>query len=200
MIAQVRHSQLPLLPSTRLGLVSIPESDGIPEFPEEALDHEQARGLLRDLAGNLGLKVLVPRDESFPAALATGDSVFPDEAVRKCLEGLDSVWLDGEAVVAVFAIETGWSGFEGARRLADLLALHPKLKAPLYAVTLDALKPALIAEVNRPLFAAPKRRLSESLRLLDWNRLHREVEQLGDRVRYLKSEFLEGIADRIEAP
>jgi hypothetical protein len=42
--------------------------------------------------------------------------------------------------------------------------------------------------------------LAECLRLLDWDRLRVEVEQLGDRVRYLKPEFVEGISEPVFAP
>ena len=83
----------------------------------------------------------------------------------------------------------------GVRRLADLMALHPKLKASLYVVAVAALREGLVSEIHRPVHRLLKKPLSESVRILDWNRLESEVVQLGERVRYLKPEFLEGISE-----
>jgi hypothetical protein len=148
----------------------------------------------------LGLSQLERQDAGFPDSEAVATQVQLDPAVRRSLEGLDAVWLQGEEVVACFVIESGLAGWESVRRLADLVALHPKLKAPLYAITLPALKAGLIAELHRPALLAPKKPLAETLRLLEWDRLKSEVDQLGERVRYLKPEFLEGISEPIAPP
>lgn len=205
MIARVSDSTAQnLFLSSRLGLVSVPGS-GVPDAPadgDSALDRGMARERLRLLGHSLALTVLEPRADEFPeGAEADGEGpVFPDAAVRRTLESLDMVWLDGEGVAAAFAIETGSASGDGLRRLADLLALHPKLKAPLYVVTLPALKPALLAEINRPVYRLLKKSLGEAVRLLDWNRLDAEVRELGERVRYLKPAFLEGISEVVDPP
>jgi hypothetical protein len=85
-------------------------------------------------------------------------------------------------------------------RESGLLALHPKLKAPLYAITLPGLKAGLISELHRPAAMAAKKPLAEILRLVEWDRLKTEVEQMGERVRYLKPEFLEGISEPVVPP
>jgi hypothetical protein len=203
MIAHAPKPSLPkLLLSSRLGLVSVPGASA-PEGENEPLfDRTQARDLIRGLGRSLGLSSLPVAGETFPEGEAAPSipALPHDEAVLRTLECLDVVWVDGEDVVAVFVIEERAGGWEGLRALADLLALHPKLKAPLYAVTLPSLEARLLAEVQRPAYRLLKKPLAEVLRLLDWDRLRTEVEQLGERVRYLKPEFLEGISDRIEAP
>jgi hypothetical protein len=173
---------------------------------QELFDGKEARERLAALGRALGLTALAAREAAFPEAegaeapaLSRGLADL-DEAVVRTLEGLDLVWLAGGEIVAAFVIETGRPGWEGLRRLSDLLALHPKLKAPLYAVTLPDLEPALLAEVHRPLHRLPKKPLAEMLRLLDWDRLRTELEGLGERVRYLKPEFLEGISEPVAAP
>lgn len=200
MIARVPKANPSLILSAKLGLVSVPDSDLLALSAEEELDRNAVRELLHTLGEGLGLTQLTRQDAAFPDHDASDDEVALDPAVRRSLEGLDAVWLQGEDVVACFAVESGLAGWESVRRLADLVALNPKLKAPLYAVTLPALKTALIAELHRPALMAPKRPLAESLRLLEWDRLKTEVDQLGERVRYLKPEFLEGISEPILPP
>jgi hypothetical protein len=209
MIARAPQGNRKLVLSSRLGLVSVPEAaevlvgsagaglgDGI------GFDREAARECLRSLGAGLGLSILTATAETFPESESAPapESVDLDAAVRLTLEGLDAVWMDGEDVVAAFVIEPREGGWEGLRRLADLLALHPKLKAPLYAVTVPALQAGIRAEVHRPAYRLLKKPLADQLRLLDWDRLRTEVEQLGERVRYLKPEFLEGISDRLAPP
>jgi hypothetical protein len=193
---------LKLILSSRLGLVSVPspgasfgDSDG-----ETAFDRNQAGELLESLGRNLGMTLLEAAGNAFPEGDEADAGTFPDAAVRKALEALDVVWMAGGEAVAAFVLETGMGRGEGIRRFADLLALHPKLKAPLYAVTLPAGKRALLEEIHRPVYRLLKKPLGESVRLLEWDRLESEVRGLGERVRYLKAEFLEGISEVVEPP
>ncbi|HKP95001.1 MAG TPA: hypothetical protein VJ385_04515 [Fibrobacteria bacterium] len=205
MIARAPVSgSLNLILSSRLGLVSVPQAgpaSGLADG-EAAFDRDGARELLGALGGNLGMTLLAPREDAFPetGAAAEAAPAFPDAAVGKALEGLDVVWMHGGEPVAAFVMETGTGWWEGLRRLADLLALHPKLKAALYVVSLPGLKAGLLAEINRPVYRLLKRPLGETVRILDWKRLQSEVNELGDRVRYLKAEFLEGISEVVEPP
>jgi hypothetical protein len=205
MIARVPQPQ-PLILSAKLGLVSVPDSDLLSLSGEEALDRHAVRDLLQTLGASLGMTLLARKDEGFPEASGSDGSeeaaapAFADPAVRRSLQGLDAVWLRDGEVIACFVSESGSAGWESVRRLADLVALNPKLKAPLYAVTLPALKSGLVAELHRPALLLPKKPLAESLRLLEWDRLKTEVDQLGERVRYLKPEFLEGISEPLVAP
>jgi hypothetical protein len=200
MIARVPASGPALVLSAKLGLVSVPDSDlaEAPQAAAEALDRRAVRAALGSLAASLGLVLLRPA-AAFPEAEA-GGPVAEDPAVRRVLEGLDAVWLREGEIVACFAIETGTAGCEGVRRLADLLALHSKLKAPLYAVTTPASRAGLLAELHRPALLAAKKPLVACLRLLEWERLESEVAQLGERLRYLKPEFLEGISEPAAPP
>lgn len=212
MIARAPQPTRNMILSSRLGLVSIPGAN--PELSSagpgaEGFDRDEGIFLLQALGGCLGLTLLESAPEVFPetdspaadASPAGSPAVFPlDEAVRKALEGLDAVWMDGTDVVAAFVLAPRPGGWEGLRRLADLLALHPKLKAPLYVVTMPALHAGIVEEIHRPAYRLLKKPLAETLRLLPWERLKTEVAQLGERVRYLKPEFLDGIADRVAPP
>ncbi len=206
MIARTPAASLQkLILSTKLGLVSVPGHGLDPsaaETPSEApaFVRQEARELLQALGRDLGMTLLTAKEEVFleDGPEAEGRIAFPDEAIRKTVEGLDAVWLNGNDIVAAFVLEDGTGSFAGLRRLADLLALNPKLKSALYAVTMPGLRAGLLAELHRPLYRLLKKPLPEAVRLLDWPRLQTEVTQLGERVRYLKPEFLEGISDLAE--
>lgn len=221
MIARVPQANaLPLVLSAKLGLVAVPDTDlltlsaepGPHADGESALDRNTVRELIRALGANLGMTLLARKDQGFPDpadadessaapdAATLSSTLFTDPAVRRSLESLDAVWMREGEPVACFAVESGLAGWESVRRLADLVALHPKLKAPLYAITLPALKAGLTAELHRPALLMPKKPLVETLRLLEWDKLRSEVDQLGERARYLKPEFLEGISEPIVAP
>lgn len=206
MIARTPYTSLQkLILSSKLGLVSVPgldpsASDAVSAEP--GFDRTEARELLQALGRDLGMTLLTAKEEVFleEGQEAEGRIAFPDDAIRKTVEALDVVWMQGNEIVAAFVLETGAGSRAGIRRLSDLLALHPKLKSALYAVTLPALKAGLLAEIHRPVYRLLKKPLPEVVRLLDWPRLQSEVAQLGERVRYLKPEFLEGISDLPEIP
>lgn len=203
MIARAPKPHRNLILSDRLGLVSVPlDTDpGVPMEP--AFPPLSARDKVLELGRILGLATLPPGEETFPESesreLPEGKADW-DPAVWQTLQSLDAVWLEQGEVVAAFVMVPCLGAWEGLRRLADLLALHPKLKAPLYAVTQPACEAGILSEIHRPAYRLLKRPLADQLRLLDWDRLRTELEQLGERVRYLKPEFLEGISDRIAPP
>ena len=180
--------------ASKLGQVTVPvsttRSDSVPTF-----DREAACRLLADLGADLGLGTVVSGTPTSPAPEGELFPITLDEATRKTLIALDMVWTHGTDVVAAFALHEQDGNWSGVRRLADLLALHPKLKASLYVVSVAPLREGLLSEIHRPVHRLLKKPLSESVRILDWSRLETEVSQLGDRVRYLKPEFLEGISD-----
>jgi hypothetical protein len=45
---------------------------------------------------------------------------------------IDVLWLDGNAIVAAFEIESTTSIYSGLLRMSDLLAMQPNLNIPLF--------------------------------------------------------------------
>jgi len=180
--------------ASKLGQVTVPASSTVGDL-EPAFDRQAACSLLANLGADLGLGTVVGGTPTSPAPEGELFPVTLDEATRKTLVALDMVWTNGTDVVAAFALHDQDGNWSGIRRLADLLALHPKMKASLYVVSVAELREGLLSEIHRPVHRLLKKPLSESVRILDWTRLESEVVQLGERVRYLKPEFLEGISD-----
>jgi hypothetical protein len=178
--------------SSRLGSVSVPGP--VHGSREAGFSRDDARELLLTLGRQLGLNAQTPQGEWVDSRSL---ELFSDEAVLKAFECLDLVWLDDQGPVAGFVFEPGDGLFEGPRRLADLLALYPKLKTSLYVVTMPSLREKLVEEIHRPIYRLLKKSLGESTRCLVWPQLLSEVTQIGDRARYLKPDFLNGISDVI---
>ncbi len=193
-----------LILSSRLGLVSIPPEPAreAASAPAALFEREEAIDALRRLGNDLGMSCLEPKAESFPEA-ESGDAAgveFADEAIRKAYEALDVVWIRGGEMVAAFVVENASGPWSGVRRLADALALNPKSKCAYYVLSVPELKLGLLKEMHRPVYRLLKKPLPEIARILDWTRLQEELAQLGERVRYLKPEFLEGISEASELP
>ncbi len=184
--------------ASKLGPVTVPVDTREPVGPA-VFDASAAKALLAALGSDLGMTSVT----GDPATMESSESdAFPaslDEATRRTLGAMDAVWISGTDIVAAFALQDRDGNGSGVRRLADLLALHPKLKASLYVVTVSELREGVLSEIHRPVHRLLKKPLSESVRILDWSRLESEVVQLGERVRYLKAEFLEGISEPVAA-
>ncbi len=159
----------------------------------KTFDGESVSRLLNRVAASLQL-------ETRDSAPAAASSFTDDDALAAALQSLDAWWLKDGEWAALFLIESGSESGAACRKAADLLALFPKLKAPLYLVGDPSAFPALLAEVHRPVHKLLKKPMEEKLHFLSWGKLQAEVEGLGDRLRYLKPEFLEGLADAFKIP
>lgn len=173
--------------SERLGKVALPKDQSFVHEP--GFTREEAKNLLSDLARNLGLGVLENQD-----AQESGLQV-PEPAIAQAFAALDLVWLQEGQAVAAFAFEPGDKAWVGPRRIADLIALYPKVKIPFYVVVMPNAHQALCAELHRPAYQGLKRPLHEMTRLLHWPRLATEIAQIGNRARYLKPEFLSELSE-----
>jgi len=68
------------------------------------------------------------------------------------------LWLDGDAIVAAFEIESTTSIYSGLLRMADLLSMQPNLNIPLYLVAPDERRQKVFTEsTGRPSPDCPRR-------------------------------------------
>ena len=73
-----------------------------------------------------------------------------DDATNRTIELIDVLWLDRNAIVAAFEIESTTSIYSGLLRMADLVAMQPNLNIPLFLVPPEERREKVFAEVNRP--------------------------------------------------
>ena len=202
-----RHPKL--FESVKAGLVTVPESDVgestliEPEVGE--VTHEEIQWLLLKLGSDLGLGVWVARNDrnkeykgksfqSIPNLLAELPIRF-DEASNRTIELIDVLWLDGDSIVAAFEVEHTSAIYSGLLRMSDLIVMQPMIKINLYVVAPEDRREKVIAEVNRPTFAKLRQPLPEICKFIAYSDLKNEIEQMGHRIRHMKPQFIDDIAE-----
>lgn len=199
-----------------MGPVTIPDSDDLAEEPASALEsdtpdlkeptaHTEIQWRLLKLGNDMGLDVWVARNDrgrdwkghrfaDIPRVRAELPRQF-DEATNRTIELIDVLWLNGNAIVAAFEIESTTSIYSGLLRMSDLIAMQPNLNIPLYLVAPDERRVKVFAEVNRPVFSRLAPPLVDVCRYIAFSTLRDYLTQIGSVVRYLKPEFLDELSE-----
>lgn len=194
---------------TKIGLVTVPESEPVaeaqPESAKEPSTHTEIQWLLLKLGADMGFNVWVARNDrsrsfngnrfaDLPALRATLPLQF-DDATNKTIELIDVLWLSKNSIVAAFEIESTTSIYSGLLRMGDLVAMQPNLNIPLFLVAPEERREKVFAEVNRPTFSRLQPRLAEICRYISFEELRQRLSQVRDFVRYLKPDFLEELSE-----
>jgi hypothetical protein len=114
---------------------------------------------------------------------------------RETIELIDVLWLNGNAVVAAFEIESTTSIYSGLLRMADLVAMQPNLNIPLYLVAPDERRQRVFTEVSRPTFRSLSPPLEEICRYVSFEALREQLGQVAGFVSHLKPSFLDEISE-----
>jgi hypothetical protein len=198
------------------GSFTVPESEEAVETPKaseqepakEITAHTEIQWLLLKLGSDMGLDVWVARNDrgrqvkgqrfaDLPRLIHSLPTQF-DEATNRTIELIDVLWLQGNAIVAAFEIESTTSIYSGLLRMSDLIAMQPNLKIPLYLVAPNERREKVIVEVNRPTFSRLSPPMNQVCRFISFSALQTEMSQLSGRTRYLKPEFLEEVSESCE--
>ena len=202
-----RHPKL--YESTKAGLVTVPEGDVEeptaiePEAGE--VTHEEIQWLLLKLGSDLGLDVWVAKNDrnreykgnpfnSIPHIRTALPRRF-DDASNRTIELIDVIWLDNDAIVTAFEVEHTSAIYSGLLRMSDLIVMQPNININLYIVAPESRREKVIAEVNRPTFARLKQPLPEICKFISYRELKNEIDKMGYRIRYLKPQFIDDIAE-----
>ncbi|MCH8028702.1 MAG: EVE domain-containing protein [Candidatus Dadabacteria bacterium] len=197
-----------------IGIVTVPEesidkqrTDDI-NFEESKTTHEEIQWLLLNLGSNLGLDVWVSRNDKNKTHQGVAFKNIPnskeelprqfDDATNKTIEMIDVLWLRGDAIIAAFEVEHTTSVYSGLLRMSDLISMQPNIKIDLYIVAPDERRDKVFEEINRPTFASLNPSLPRICRFIPYSKLRDEIEQIGNRVQYMKPEFIEEIAESCE--
>lgn len=202
-----RHAKV--YESKKAGPVTVPDSDredSVTAEPAiEKITHEEMQWLLLKLGSDLGLDVWVARNDrnrefnglpfqSVPRLRRELPRQF-DEATNKTVELIDVLWLDKGAIIAAFEVEHTSAIYSGLLRMSDLITMQPNIKINLYIVAPDERREKVMTEVNRPTFARLNPPLPTVCQFIPYSELKREIGQIGDRVKHLKHQFIEDIAE-----
>jgi len=198
--------------SDKVGVVTIPEEETTEEAevkPENYQDtHEKIQWLLLKLGSDMGLDVWVARNDRNKAYNGKPFREIPhmrqdlprqfDEATNQIIELIDVLWLQGDAINAAFEVEHTSAIYSGLLRMSDLVWMQPNIRLNLFLVAPDERREKVKSEINRPTFKKTKPPLPKLCRFLAYSRLKEEVDKIGDRMKYMKPEFLEEIAESLE--
>lgn len=190
----------------------VPESepaDKATEAPSaEPSAHTEIQWLLLKLGIDMGFDVWVARNDKSKSFNDQKFSELPrirpslplqfDDATNRTIELIDVLWLNKNAIVAAFEIESTTSIYSGLLRMADLIAMQPNLNIPLYLVAPDERRDKVFEEINRPTFSRLSPKLAEICRFVSFTALRQRIDQVRDFVRYLKPDFLEDLSESCE--
>jgi len=196
----------------KIGSVTVPEK--IEETEEQEIvikkstDHTEIQWLLLKLGSDMGFDVWVARNDRSKEYIGKKYADLPklknelplqfDDATNKTIELIDVLWLQGNAIVAAFEVESTTSIYSGLLRMSDLVAMQPNLNIPLYLVAPDDRREKVMTEVNRPTFSKLSPPLSEICRFISFSGLKDQLAQVSSILRFLKPEFLEELSESCE--
>jgi len=76
------------------------------------------------------------------------------DAVTKIIQYVDVIWLDGDAIVAMFEVESTTSIYSGILRMTDFVTRVPNFAVDMYVVAPEADADAVRKQMTRPTFEA----------------------------------------------
>lgn len=190
----------------------------VPEYETRLLDfdidkkglatHTEIQALLLKLGSDMGFYIWVARNDRGKSYKGKPFNNFPrikdslplqfDDATNKTIELIDVLWLQGNAIVAAFEIESTTSIYSGLLRMSDLIAMQPNLNIPLYLVAPEERREKVLTEVNRPTFSNLSPPLSEICRYISFSSFRDYMKQVKPFIRFLKPDFLEEISESCE--
>ena len=198
---------------SKMGVVTIPEETvdeevEAKELPKEITTHEEIQWMLLKLGSDLGLDVWVARNDKNREYEGKSFQDIPnlrgelprqfDNATNRTIELIDVLWLQGDAILAAFEVEHTSAIYSGLLRMSDLVSMQPNIKLKLYLVAPDDRREKVMNEINRPTFTRLKPPLPEICKYISYSQLKKEIEEIGDRIRYMKPEIIEEVAESCE--
>ena len=119
-------------------------------------------------------------------------------SMMRVIKNIDVLWIDDDAVVGAFEIESTTSIYSGILRMADLLSLQPNFQINCYLVAPDSREVEVFNQVNRPVFTKMKKPFRDSCRFIPFSSL----TELGpddfisfkhQKISYIEEEFSESL-------
>ena len=185
-------------------LVTVPselESTEIVEPLEKTgTEHTHIQMILSQMGHSMGFKVHLPasdRNKMYEGQKISEVVPLLDEpnlglipSMMRVIKNIDVLWIDDDAVVGAFEIESTTSIYSGILRMADLLSLQPNFEIACYLVAPDSREADVFNQVNRPTFVKMKKPFRNSCRFIPFSRLL-ELKLTGvDRLKHQKLSFI----------
>ncbi len=170
--ADRRHIAQRLVVRTEVGEieVEVPErEDEVAELvPPVELDQEirasiKMQANVAHLGIILGFNIWVPPGDrvrvlqalppQYHSKLVTSLPLNYDPATLRTIENIDVIWLDRRSIAQAFEVEHTTAIYSGLLRMADLLALQPRIQISLHIVAPVSRREQVRREILRPVFS-----------------------------------------------
>jgi len=189
-------------------VVVVPEDDE-PEIIEETAGtstvHTEIQYLLVKLGADMGFDVHVASNDQsrvwkdhrlgdMPRRREQLPQQF-DPVTNRTIELIDVLWLDGNAIVAAFEIESTTSIYSGLLRMSDLLARQPNISVPLFLVAPEDRREQVVRQVNRPTFERMKPPLVDVCRYISFEGFREALTAAHDYISFLKPAWLQTVSE-----
>jgi hypothetical protein len=149
--------------------VSVPaEADEIdtlqltPNAADEVRESMQIQAMVAKIGAAMGFKIWLPRADRTrvlkawtpsPGELLETLPLGFDKTTTATVELIDVLWIDRRSIVRAFEVEHTTAIYSGLLRMADLVALQPKLDIKLHIVASMNRRDKVMREISRPVFA-----------------------------------------------
>lgn len=118
---------------------------------------------LAQLGATLGFTIWIPPGDrakvqellapTYHSKLVTNLPLNYDLATLKTIENIDVIWLDRRAIAHAFEVEHTTAIYSGLLRMADLLAMQPRMNINLHIVAPLERRAKVRSEIVRPIFS-----------------------------------------------
>lgn len=205
-LGEPEYAAIQEAPTTGYDTSTVPEQ--VETTAKEATAHTEIQWRLLKLGGDMGLDLWVARNDrkrlyetQFLGEMPRMRDELPvqfDDATTATIELIDVLWLQKNAIVAAFEIESTTSIYSGLLRMSDLIAMQPNINIPLFIVAPDERREKVRHEITRPTFSALTPPLRTVCSYLSFSALREKLpsEELAP---YLNPAFIKGLAESFKA-
>ncbi|MFI7742539.1 hypothetical protein [Kocuria rhizosphaericola] len=197
---------VPISGSAPNEVIVVPETE--PQSTSEDMEgteHTEIQYLLMKLGADMGFDVHLARNDAsrhwkgkrlgdMPRRRDQLPQQF-DPATNRTIELIDLLWLEGNAIVAAFEIESTTSIYSGLLRMSDLLSMQPNIAIPLFLVAPDERRNKVFQQVNRPTFERMRPPVVEVCRYISFDTLREQLTAAQGYIKFLKAEWLQTISE-----
>jgi hypothetical protein len=121
-----------------------------------------------------------------------------DTATLKTIENIDVIWLDRRSIAQAFEVEHTTAIYSGLLRMADLLALQPRIQISLHIVAPTSRREQVRREIVRPVFSVLEGgAMAERCSFLSYDALENILKQ--QNLRHARATILEDYEEFFEA-
>jgi hypothetical protein len=167
--SDLRHVGQRTVVRTEQGEVEVEVPDRDEEEPQEGQAPVEVRASLMvqaklvQLGATLGFNIWVPPgdrakvtevlSDTYRSKLVTTLPLNYDLATLKTIENIDVIWLERRAIAHAFEVEHTTAIYSGLLRMADLLAMQPRMNISLHIVAPLERRDQVRREIVRPVFS-----------------------------------------------